>query len=136
MGFSRALYAKWFCCEFCYVLPGWQTSYISGSCDKIVQIWNAMTGEVEAELKGHANEVTSVAFSQDGSQVVSGSYDKTVQIRNTVTSKLQLMTTTTITLPDSSIVNVKEEGDFHITYPEQSTFSINGPLSISMISSG
>jgi WD40 repeat protein len=35
-----------------------------------------MTGKVEAELKGHTDSVTSVAFSQDGSQVVSGSEDK------------------------------------------------------------
>ena len=45
-------------------------------------IWNAMTGEVEAELKGHMNYVMSVAFSQDGSQVVSGSVDNTVRIWN------------------------------------------------------
>jgi WD40 repeat protein len=38
------------------------------------------TGEVEANLNGHRNWVSSVAFSQDGSRVVSGSYDKTVRI--------------------------------------------------------
>ena len=51
---------------------------VSGSNDGAVRIWNATTGEVEAELKGHTNWVSSVAFSQDGSQVVSGSSDKTV----------------------------------------------------------
>ena len=40
---------------------------VSGSHDKVVQIWNTMTGEVEAELKGHTGWVTSVAFSKDGS---------------------------------------------------------------------
>ena len=36
---------------------------ISGSYDKIVRIWNVTTGRVEAELKGHTDLVTSVAFS-------------------------------------------------------------------------
>jgi WD40 repeat protein len=49
---------------------------VSGSDDKTVRIWNVTTGEVEAELKGHTDLVTSVSFSQDGSQVVSGSMDK------------------------------------------------------------
>ena len=31
-------------------------------------------------LSGHAGEVSSVAFSPDGSKVVSGSYDNTVKI--------------------------------------------------------
>ena len=39
---------------------------VSGSYDKTVRIWNATTGEVEAELKGHTDWVMSVAFSQDG----------------------------------------------------------------------
>ena len=33
-------------------------------------------------LSGHADRVTSVAFSEDGSKVVSGSDDKTVKIWN------------------------------------------------------
>jgi len=40
---------------------------------KRVRIWNVTMGEMEAELKGHTHWVTSVAFSQDGSQVISGS---------------------------------------------------------------
>ena len=43
---------------------------VSGSDDSIVQIWNATTGEVEAELKGHTNFVSSVAFSQDGLWII------------------------------------------------------------------
>jgi WD40 repeat protein len=40
---------------------------VSGSDDKTVRIWNTMTGDVEAELKGHTDWVRSVAFAQDGS---------------------------------------------------------------------
>jgi len=40
---------------------------ISGSDNKMVQIWNVMTGEVEAELKHHTNRVRCIAFSQDSS---------------------------------------------------------------------
>ena len=62
---------------------------VSGSEDNTVRIWNATTGEVEAELKGHTDGVMSVAFSWDGSKVVSGSYDKTVRIWNATTGKVE-----------------------------------------------
>ncbi|KAJ6580588.1 mycorrhiza-induced WD40-repeat domain protein [Mycena sp. CBHHK59/15] len=62
---------------------------VSGSFDNTVRIWNATTGEVEAELKGHTDTVTSVAFSQDGSRAVSGSYDKTVRIWNATTGEVE-----------------------------------------------
>ena len=55
---------------------------VSGSDDNTVRIWNAITGEVEAELKGHMGKVLSVAFAQDDSRVVSGSIDKTIRIWN------------------------------------------------------
>ena len=48
-----------------------------------------MTGEVENELKGHIYVVTSVAFSQDGSQVISGSCDNTVWIWNMMMGKIE-----------------------------------------------
>ena len=106
-----------------------------------------ITGKVEAELEGHMGPVNSVVFSQDGSRVVSGSDDKTVRIWNvsqvasgsddkivpfckTVRSEMQLLSTP-ITLPDTSIIHGKGKGDFHISYPEQRTLSIHGPLSIS-----
>ncbi|KAJ6543485.1 hypothetical protein B0H10DRAFT_2244444 [Mycena sp. CBHHK59/15] len=62
---------------------------VSGSFDNTVRIWNATTGEVEAELNGHTDTVTSVAFSQDGSRAVSGSYDKTVRIWNATTDEVE-----------------------------------------------
>ena len=118
---------------------------VSGSDDKTVRIWNVITGEVEVELRGHEGRVMSVAFSQDGSQVVSAAdrasevvnwqtsawdYEK-IRIWDIVTGEFQLMTTTTITLPDGSVVDDAGNGCFHIFYPEQLTFSIHCPLSIS-----
>ena len=103
---------------------------VSGSSDETVRIWNAKTGEPEALLKGHIGNVRAIAFAPDGSQVVSGD-GITVRIWNTVTSEMQLMSTPTITLPDASIIHRIGEGNFHISYPEQHTLSIHGPLSIS-----
>ena len=62
---------------------------VSWSKDNIVQIWNATTGKVEAELKRHTDTVMSVAFSQDGSRVVSGSADETILIWNAATGKVE-----------------------------------------------
>ena len=93
-----------------------------------------MTGEVEAELKGEDNImyiVDSAEFSQNGSQVVFVLYNSSVHIWNTVTGELQIMTTMTTTLPDGSIVCRVGERNFHMFYPEQSTLSTHGPLSIS-----
>ena len=92
------------------------------------------TGELEAELKSLIASVWSVAFSQDSSQVVyvlMGPDVKATQIWNTVTGKLQTMTTTTITLPDASIVQRVGKEHFHISYPEQTIPNTHGPLSIS-----
>ena len=62
---------------------------VSGSDDNMVRIWNATTGEIEAELKGHTQGVSSVAFAQDGSQVVTGSQDKIIRIWNATTGELE-----------------------------------------------
>jgi WD40 repeat protein len=62
---------------------------VSGSEDKIVRIWNVMTGEVEAELKGHTACLMSVAFSQDGSRVFSGSDDNMFRIWNVMTGEVE-----------------------------------------------
>ena len=72
-----------------------------------------------AELKGHTNSVQSVAFSQDGSQVVSGSSDKTVRIWNVTMGHSQTIVASTITLLDGSRVNRTTLGEFRIFYPSQ-----------------
>ena len=53
---------------------------VSGSDDKTVRLWDAMTGAPLQMLEGHADKVRSVAFSSDGKQVVSSSWDKTVRL--------------------------------------------------------
>ena len=53
---------------------------VSGSDDNTVKVWDADKGTETLTLKGHTDQVTSVAFSPDGKRIVSGSWDKTVKI--------------------------------------------------------
>ena len=47
---------------------------VSGSGDKTVRVWDAVSGEcVLGPLEGHTDGVSSVSFSGDGSRIVSGS---------------------------------------------------------------
>ena len=62
-----------------------QPSVVSGSDDKTVRVWDAVTGEVISTLTGHSDRVWSVSFSPDGSRIVSGSWDKTVRVWDAVT---------------------------------------------------
>ena len=48
-----------------------------------------------------------------------------------MTGEFQLMPTTAITLPDGSVVHNAGRGCFQISYPDQPTLSVHGPLSIS-----
>jgi WD40 repeat protein len=63
------------------------THVVSASYDNTVRIWNAATGEPEAELKGHSDCVRSAVFSPDGTHVVSASNDNTVRIWNAATGE-------------------------------------------------
>jgi WD40 repeat protein len=58
---------------------------VSGSDDKTVRLWDAVTGAALQTLKGCSGLVTSVAFSPDGKHIVSGSWDKTVCLWDAVT---------------------------------------------------
>jgi WD40 repeat protein len=62
---------------------------VSGSDDKTVRLWDAITGAAQQTLEGHSDWVTSVAFSPDGKQVVSGSGDKTVRLWDAITGAAQ-----------------------------------------------
>ena len=56
------------------------TKVVSGSDDKTVRIWDAVTGECEQTLEGHSSAVNSASFSPDGLKIVSGSEDRTIRL--------------------------------------------------------
>src|SRR6266702_2534491 len=61
---------------------------VSGSSDRTIRVWNAMTGETAAgPFTGHTSEVWSVAFSPDGQRIVSGSHDRTIRVWNAKTGE-------------------------------------------------
>ncbi|HEX3149550.1 MAG TPA: DUF4365 domain-containing protein [Gemmataceae bacterium] len=62
---------------------------LSGSGDKTVRVWDAMTGQCERVLEGHTASVLSVAWSPDGRQLLSGSEDKTVRVWEAMTGKCE-----------------------------------------------
>ncbi|MHC4539925.1 MAG: protein kinase domain-containing protein [Planctomycetota bacterium] len=63
----------------------------SGGWDPPIRIWDLATGTELKLLRGHVDEVCSVAFSPDGKRIVSGSGDKTIRVWN-VASERELMT--------------------------------------------
>jgi WD40 repeat protein len=63
---------------------------VSGTVSDDVQVWDAIHLSNIATIRGHHGQVTSIAFSSDGSQVVSGSLDGTVRIRAVASSEEQL----------------------------------------------
>ena len=54
----------------------------SGDGDETIKIWNLESMALIKELKGHSNDVISIAFSPDGKTLVSGSKDETIKIWN------------------------------------------------------
>ena len=61
----------------------------SGSHDATICIWNIERRELAVSpLTGHDGEVTSIAYSPDGTRLVSGSFDETIRIWNSETGQL------------------------------------------------
>ena len=52
----------------------------TGSCDATIRLWDLATGQPAATLFGHAELVTSAAFSTDGRTLATGSRDGTVRL--------------------------------------------------------
>ena len=59
----------------------------SGSWDKTVRLWNPATWKKAADLRGHEDEVSSLAFSPDGKWLVSGDLTGSVRVWNVETRK-------------------------------------------------
>ncbi len=61
---------------------------VSGSDDRTIRVWNAMTGEtVAGPFSGHSDSVSFVAFSPDGQHIVSGSHDQTIRVWKATTGE-------------------------------------------------
>jgi WD40 repeat protein len=62
----------------------------SGTESGAIQVWDKSTLSIIAKIRGHHGQVTSIAFSSDGSQIMSGSLDGTVRIRPAASSEEHL----------------------------------------------
>jgi WD40 repeat protein len=56
------------------------TRIASGSYDKTVQVWNAITGDNVHIYRGHSDRVQAIAWSPDSQFIASASSDMTVQV--------------------------------------------------------
>ena len=56
------------------------THIVSGSSDKSVRVWDALTGAELKVLESHTDNVPSITFFTDGTCIVSGSWDRSVRV--------------------------------------------------------
>jgi serine/threonine protein kinase len=57
----------------------------SGSLDKTVKIWHALSGSIVSNYEGHFDQVNTVAWSPDGVYVASGGNDKEIHVCEALT---------------------------------------------------
>ena len=55
-------------------------TFVSGSDDETIKVWEMHTGTLLRTLRGHSAWVTSLAISPDSKTVVSGSDDKSIKV--------------------------------------------------------
>jgi len=60
---------------------------ITGSGDHTAKVWEAADGKELLTLKGHSDQVRSVAFSRDDQRIATGSDDKTAEVWNAASPK-------------------------------------------------
>ena len=65
--------------------PAWRSARTANASSaaartRPLKVWDADKGQEVLTLKGHTDDVNSVAFSPDGKRIVSGSGDKTVKV--------------------------------------------------------
>jgi WD40 repeat protein len=64
-------------------------SVLTGSHDGSAYIWDAASGQILREFKGHGDAVSSVAFSPDGCSVLTGSYDGSARFWDAASGQMQ-----------------------------------------------
>ncbi len=52
----------------------------TGGADRVVRVWDASSGELLHEYKGHRMSITAVAFSPNGARLLSSSLDHTIRV--------------------------------------------------------
>jgi WD40 repeat protein len=92
----------------CVALNPDGTRVVIGSADGTARVWEvssarpegvAETGRSLLELKGHTEEVVSVAWSSDGSRIVTGSADGTARVWEAKTGRSLIVLTATKQMP-------------------------------------
>ena len=64
---------------------GDELTFVSGSYDGTLRLWDVETGQIIATFPGHTDEVTSVSFSPDGSMIASSAWDDRVKLWDVAT---------------------------------------------------
>ncbi|MCE9534160.1 MAG: WD40 repeat domain-containing protein [Planctomycetes bacterium] len=57
-------------------------TFVTGSRDRSIRVWDLNTTKVIRTLQGHTDEVTSLAFTKDGTQLASASKDQNIRVWN------------------------------------------------------